>query len=577
MTSKLKILIGKLNINFILLFLTFCTVALNITYTNFQFSFTLSSMVEKYECDKYGIFEVFNYLFSQTNKSITFVDLNIIDYSKPMLINYKELSCVGKVLINSSKTEHSVFLGYDSYLNNYFYIMIKILILFLFKNKIRTTINLNFLIEFLTTFLLMVKIDTIIRIFFYFFIFFNYLFIYKDNYIDEKKLRTNQKNISKIILLSFFILFLQKIFKYEYLIGYWLTNYEYGFIRRGLLGHFLLLIHKISNIPIIYLINIFLIFIYSILVYYIFFFFNKKSRSLESYYILLSPSFLFFIIYDEGVIGRPEILGIITFLYFLKNFQINNKTYIYSSIFLSISIFTHSINILILPFLIYVLIKNYGYKKLKDYYVMTLFFIITVSFLSLILLIQSNLDNLSYILNNLCLDAENLNLRKDICNGAISYLSQTSNTLWDMRFFWSDKSNIYFITYIILIILALLPFEKTFWKESKLNLLILVFVLNWPIYYSAIDWGRFIWIYIFIISVIYLNDYEPKYKYNNKLNFSAVFVYSTIWFLPVSRGLRLDNIFTNIEIRILLPIIFMSIIFYFSRTNNQRNKKNLIN
>lgn len=577
MKSKLKILIDRLNINFILFFLTFCSVAINIVYTNLQFSFTVSSMVEEYECVNYGIFELLSYFFSKLNNSIIFVDLNIIDSSKPLLIDYEELKCVGKVLIFNSNTEKILFLGYDSYLNNYFYVLIIIFTTFLFRNKINTIITLNLVFEILVTFLLLVKIDIVLRIFLLFLIFLNYLFIKQEYYFDGKRLMTNQKYISKIILLSFFVLFLAKIFKYDYLIGYWLTNYKYGFIRRGLFGHFLSIIHNFFHIPIPFLINIFLVLTYSILIYYVYFFFNKKSRSLEGYYILLSPTFLFFLIYDEGVLGRPEILGIITFLYFLKNFEMHNKTYLYSSVFLSISIFTHSINILVLPFLIYILIKKFGYKKLINYYVIILFLVITASFLSLIFLIQSNLDNTDNIVSNLCSDAESLNLREDICSGAISYLNQKTNSLLDMRFFWSDKNQIYYSTYFILIILALFPFEKNFWKESKLYSILLIFISHMPIYFIAIDWGRFIWIYIFIISVIYLNDYEPKYEYNTKLNFFVLCFYSIVWYLPVARGLRLDNIFTNYQIRTLMPIIFMSIIFYYSRSNFHKNKRNKIN
>ena len=51
----------------------------------------------------------------------------------------------------------------------------------------------------------------------------------------------HQKIISALFLIMNFAFIFEKIFKEEYMIGYWLANYNYGFVKRGMVGHLLFL------------------------------------------------------------------------------------------------------------------------------------------------------------------------------------------------------------------------------------------------------------------------------------------------------------------------------------------------
>ena len=551
----------------LILFVTFLVITISNIYLNKDYTIIYPNELGKYTCEEFGFSYLIKHVILNSLEPIYFVELNILDPSRFLLINTDEIRCIGKYLNIGSNSQLSLFFGFDSYLNNYFYIVIKLAFIFLLKNKTILIIYLNFLIEFLISFLLVININLELRILLFFILIFNLYFLMEGTqHLDVAKIKNNQKKITTAFLLIYLLIIFEKIYNYEYMVGYWLTNYRYGFIKRGFLGQFIHTIHELFEIPTLYLINGILCIIYTILVYYINYFFNLKQRNFGSYYLLLSPAFILFLIYDDSVLGRPEILGVVIYLYFLKNIN-KSKTYFLTSVFLSIAIFTHSINILIFPFLLYSLVNKFNYRKLIDYNVIFLFFIITLSFLSLIFLVENNSESTNYIINNLCSDAKNLNLRENICDGAISYLNNSFSSISETQYFWTNRNLRYYSSYIGLIILSILPFELKFWKNSNLLLLLAVLFSHLPIYYIAIDWGRFIWIYLFIVSIIYLNDYESKIETTSKFNFFGLLIYSIIWFLPVARGLRLDSIFTNFQTSLFVTIFFLSMIIIFQKNN----------
>ena len=69
-------------------------------------------------------------------------------------------------------------------------------------------------------------------------------------------LKTNYFKYYLIFIFIFSVIFLSQKFLYptDWTTSEWMINYQGGFVRRGLMGEILFNLHKISNIPIRYLV-----------------------------------------------------------------------------------------------------------------------------------------------------------------------------------------------------------------------------------------------------------------------------------------------------------------------------------
>ena len=113
------------------------------------------------------------------------------------------------------------------------------------------------------------------------------------HFIPElKEVYLFQKKIVLIYLVSLFSMIAYKIHTVDYMIGYWLANYKYGFIKRGMVGHLLYSISRLSeNFNLVTVINIFVMHLYVVLFYYVYYFFNSKKQNYLSYLLLFSPAY----------------------------------------------------------------------------------------------------------------------------------------------------------------------------------------------------------------------------------------------------------------------------------------------
>ena len=81
----------------------------------------------------------------------------------------------------------------------------------------------------------------------------------------KSKVKTNKNKFYLLISIIYLPVFL-KIFSNDYLVGYWLTNYNHGFIRRGLVGTFFINL-PISKGAVLIFVNLFVSFIYISIIY----------------------------------------------------------------------------------------------------------------------------------------------------------------------------------------------------------------------------------------------------------------------------------------------------------------------
>ena len=218
--------------------------------------------------------------------------------------------------------------GSDSFFGDYFYVCIKtLLFLFLIFSKNQWPLFLNVLFDFLYLALMPLAVSFTIQ-FYSLLIVYGFIILKRfSHFIPElKEVYLLQKKIVLIYLVSLFSMIAYKIHTVDYMIGYWLANYKYGFIKRGMVGHLLYSISKLSeNFNLVTVINIFILLLYVALFYYVYYFFNSQKQNYLSYLLLFSPALLSFFIIDDVLVGRPEILGVLTYLFFYKNYSKKNN------------------------------------------------------------------------------------------------------------------------------------------------------------------------------------------------------------------------------------------------------------
>ena len=385
----------------------------------------------------------------------------------------------------------------------------------------------------------------------------------------KSKVKTNKNKFYLLVSIIYLPVFL-KIFSNDYLIGYWLTNYNHGFIRRGLVGTFFINL-PISKGAVLLFISLFVSFIYISIIYLTIKLFINSNNP---YFIMFAASqfYLFYPLWDKGVIGRPEILGILTFLYTAncintKESSINSYVIL---ILFNVSIFTHEVNLFFLiPLMILILQKKH----------LTLMSLLILSSLIFLIFYFNFSEISSQTYQGICNDIESLNIRDDICDGAIKFLQYDESI---NAFFIKNltpnifKANHYsYFSYIIPLFCSLIPFFYLVKGREKRYNLLLILVSFLPLFYLAKDWGRWISLIFIIFSVLFINS-EKEVYFANKYLMLLLIMNLTFYMNPSCCDVNVlvfsnvpNNIFSNNFL-----IYFVSYIVIF--LNQFSNKRNLI-
>ena len=327
----------------------------------------------------------------------------------------------------------------------------------------------------------------------------------------KSKVIANKNKVIILLALVYLPVFL-KIFSNDYLIGYWLTNYNHGFIRRGLVGTFFINL-PISKGAILLFVNLIVSFIYISIIYLTIKLFINSNNP---YFIMFAASqfYLFYPLWDKGVIGRPEILGILTFLYtanYINTKESSINIYVILILF-NISIFTHEVNLFFLiPLVILILQKKH----------LALVSLLILSCLIFLIFYFNFSEISSQTYQGICNDIENLNIRDDICDGAIKFLKYDESI--DGFFIKNLTLNIFeanhysYFSYIIPLFCSLFPFFYLIKGKDKRYNLLLILVSFLPLFYLAKDWGRWISLIFIIFSVLFINSEKEEYFVNKYL------------------------------------------------------------
>lgn len=319
--------------------------------------------------------------------------------------------------------------------------------------------------------------------------------------------------ISSLIFLSLVIVIINflRFFKHNsaYQFDPWLSNYQGGFVRRGLPGEFFYKIYELFNI------NPGLVAFIFVCLLYIFFYLNffklieKIKFNRLYFFVILSPISFYFPILNSKATGHKEV--ILFFLLSVFCVFLPKIKRIYSYYFLILSIIfialAHEGLIFFLTYLIIPFFFFYHYKNFTE----VLFFLIPLLLIIFVLLLLNYhfrgteqhviaiCDSLNNFINSNC---------KDV--GQIAHLKLTLGEYTVQKERWSYGQTTlypdYFIIYGIGFVFGFFPLFFLY-KKSKTNLrffknlkiypiliLLVPFCFTLPVYYIAADWGRYLYI-----------------------------------------------------------------------------------
>lgn len=311
----------------------------------------------------------------------------------------------------------------------------------------------------------------------------------------------------------------------------WLINYDSGLIRRGLIGT-LIIWTPTSGMSLLWT-----TFAIQMLLYFMMFInvvriFRLKKRDWRWYLILFSPAFLLFPFYGFPGGFRKEIIGFVAFSYLCLKYasrKLQNSHLFAVTGMLTIAFFSHELNVLVLPFFVYLLVISYKEQliRLKTLVLSTITWAV-IGGISLILTILRPGD--AQQAKVICSTITSKNLKDDLCLGAIAALGwDTSNSVNRVI------QNLRYESLLtpLLLLVSLIPLFLLGWfNRRNWALTVTGFVSLIPLYIVALDWGR--WIHI-LVTFVFCTALSVKFEERVR-DFRAsrliAIPYMTLWSIP---------------------------------------------
>ncbi len=467
-----------------------------------------------------------------------------------------DLNCLGKIVEISSSSEE-ILVGVNQLLLQIFKFVIYIInFLILFKIKKLNIFNLSLL-----NLLCSLNINLLL----------NYNFLFTTDYkyfspsielvdsilisfvaigISKKGFHSPKDGLSiklsnKLLSVIFGVYILRIIqiyisrFQYVNVVEEWLVNYNYGFLRRGFIGTALVKIIEQFNVDIFYLF-IFLIFFFNFLFFQIL---KKrlinKDLSFIELLMLLSPLFINYNLFWKSTITFPkELLGFIFFVYYLT-YQAKIRTdarYLICFIaLLNIGIYSHEIN---LWFLLSILLIMWTKKDVRDFRLTITSLSSAITFISIHLI---NIPKYANTAEDLCNNFYSKILDTSACYKASVLSSDLSQNIDNASayIFQSNNLKYYLMAYTIYFLFGMFPLIINGWFLENKSFLLVALIFFTPLFYTTLDWGRWLHIYFSIIYFYFLysdtQHNRPKannLRLNKYMEVAILIIYSTYWSVP---------------------------------------------
>ena len=343
-------------------------------------------------------------------------------------------------------------------------------------------------------------------------------------------------------------------------IGDWLINYQGGFVRRGLLGEVLYQLSRITTINNVILTVVLQLFLYLVFIISVFQLLKSNSFSIEIFMLVFSPGFLLFTVNNPLGSFRKEILWF-AFFSILCNYLLSTKKPIPIGFFVGVGIsalilvLNHEMLLAFLPYLICAMqIHDRGittnFRKM-------IFALIPAGIIAGVVLILAK--GSPQIVVDICGSLKEIAPSECLSRGAISSLAQTTQSARAMVISRIDSNTV--IVYLITALLGFLPVFLFLFSSKFTNVfnqkidrvffqatIIVTLFCSLPLFWVAVDYGRFIYIHIVSLSVLVLMMNQKKGFNEKKISLKQVFLllfgiaFVILWRL-IYAGATVGNVF----------------------------------
>lgn len=329
-----------------------------------------------------------------------------------------------------------------------------------------------------------------------------------------------------------------------YRLGDWLINYQGGWVRRGLIGQLVFWVtsSKTSTIWITfglqastYLVTI----IYFLKLYF--------AQPRQNFWLLVafSPAFIIlFSFYDDLGGFRKELLLFLAFIlliYSLRSKLIQPIYLIFSIITYGVAVFSHEIAALASPFFLYqihlALRRNTASTSinLRDRKILLvvggLYLILSI----VSLLLTTTISASGLLVDDICRSLTSRDFEPRICAGSIAWLMKSTSFGFKEVLAYILTKN-YLIIYPALLVLSLAPLLLTNWIWRHWQILIIGFVALLPLYFVAIDWGRWIYVYVTLVFLsLLISSFHENISVKN-IPVVIIIAYTSLWSIPHTQG-----------------------------------------
>ena len=355
---------------------------------------------------------------------------------------------------------------------------------------------------------------------------------------------TEDLKIKNIVLSVFFLLSSYNFVKgFNFLYNYniygghewytaeWLINYNYGFIRRGLFGTFILNLPLSPQITLIFL-TVFLSLIYLGYIITVCLIYLRNDQNFYSHLILFSPAFLLFHSSNPEAIFRKELIGLLSVALFSFNYVAKNKKIILSLsyILFVVAIFSAEYNLYFVPLVIYLM------KRKQEENIVLFSTLISIPIFIYFYLYVNSIDT-ALNAKLICTGLKELNYHQNICVGAIDWLGLSITETYNRTTHFYDSQYYYYLYYFLVGIGPLILSRSI--NKNKILFLLYIFLFI-PLFIVSIDWGRHIFMLVSIFSILQFSEDKENKKFSTSmLYFTLLFL--ILFYIPYWEGSIASN------------------------------------
>ncbi len=340
--------------------------------------------------------------------------------------------------------------------------------------------------------------------------------------------------------------FLHNLHSDGYILGDWLVNYQDGgFKRRGLSGSFFFLLQDLTGVKLNILVYCFQFVIISLFFYYYFKLIQYKEATFLYLSLLLSSIGFFGLLNCVDYVGKKEFIIFFLFAFFVYLTDSNKLTRLREwgfSIALFASTLFHEVTLFFIPYFLITLYLKSGKIEVVKY----LKYILAVFIPALLLLLFGREIN----------EGQSLNILKE--RGVVFTRG---------IFFWNIDERQYIVQHfneykLYFLSLGISIFHIAFYlkylAERKIISILFIgaFLFSLPLFYLAIDWGRWMYIHMMFIIILFgllLKKTDSAYSsetiiINKKFYVTLlIIVFSLIYRVEMSgRGFTFEGLFYRI-------------------------------